>query len=543
VPAPHRRHRLGAALASLLILVGAPGGARAAEVLELRLEGLAIPIRLDQLEAWSRRHDRSGAASREGAELRIWLDLLAPASRRALAELLQAPLLRDRSFGRQLLDSWAGGPMLEEVGSLLTTARGESTTPLIRITLRRLLEQRREVTALELLQAMPEPRLSLQLDRLIALASRWRGQLERQRVALLQLRRLALPLQPSGGPVSPAAIPMAAMDQGGGDPLPYRRRWLAVPHRPAPLPVDLWTPPSVSAAASRPWVLMMPGLGGDAAHLGWLAAQLAARGWSVAVLQHPGSDAAALRSALEGLRPPPGAETLATRLADAEAVLRAQRRGELPIAGDGVVLMGHSLGAVTALLAAGLEMEPGLDARCHRREAPRLPFTNPSRLLQCQLPAERLPPAPARPEGLRGVVLLNGFGSLYWPRRGLQPLPVPVLMIGGSLDLVTPPLEEQLRLFLPRNDGRSRLVVVDGGSHFSPVRMSDPEEALFRLGDELVGVNPHSVQDLLVDLTTEFLGRVDEPTPLAPQRRFRRQVSAYVLDPDLARRWSRSLPR
>jgi predicted dienelactone hydrolase len=292
-----------------------------------------------------------------------------------------------------------------------------------------------------------------------------------------------------------------------------------------------------------PWVLLLPGLGGDIDQLSWLAAGLARRGWSVLALQHPGSDSAALREALEGQRPPPGGETLALRLADIDAVLQAQRRGRLPVSGDGMVLMGHSLGAVTALLAAGLMPEPGMEQRC-RQALQRLPFTNPSRLLQCQLPPSvrnRGLPAPGQ---LRAVVGLNPFGSLLWPRRGLSGLSVPLLLGGGSLDLVTPPLEEQLGLFSPDANPRNRLVVVQGGSHFSPIHVADGNTALFRLGDELVGVAPLVVQELLLQLTSEFLSGLTSPylpTPPTPQRRIRDGVTAFVLDPAFAQRWRREL--
>jgi predicted dienelactone hydrolase len=314
-----------------------------------------------------------------------------------------------------------------------------------------------------------------------------------------------------------------------------------VAHRREPLPLDLWQPSRGAAdTAERPWLLLMPGLGGDADHLGWLAGALARRGWAVVVLQHPGSDGAAVRSTLAGRRPPPGAETLTARLADAEAVLAARRDGQLPLPGRGVVLMGHSLGAVTALMAAGLAPEDGLEQRCGG-DAEHLPLSNPSRLLQCQLPPERLPRVPGPPPDLRAVVLLNGFGSLYWPRRALSPLGVPVLMVGGSLDLITPPLDEQLALFLPQGDPRSRLVMVEGGSHFSPVRMSDPEEALFRIGSDLVGVSPENVQQMLLSVTGTFLEGLDRPLPLAPQRLQEGGVVVHVLDPRTARSWRAGL--
>jgi len=540
-PLPFRRPSrrlgcIGSLLLSLLVGLtegGSPGGraAAAAELLEIRLDGLAIPIPLDQLDAFSL--GEPPPPSPAGDELTVWLGLLQPRSRQDLRILLRTPLLQDRSFGRQLLDSWAGGQMLEEVGGLLTTADGGSTTTLLQATLRQLLQQGRRVTAIELLRSLPPARLTLQLDGLLALAERWRQQLRQQQLALQGLQRLELRPRRS----RPLAEAVA-------DVLRPRQLDLAVAHRRESLPLEIWTarPDRSSAGAGRPWLLLMPGLGGTAEQLGWLAGTLADRGWSAVVLQHPGSDGAALRAALEGQRPPPGAEALATRLDDVAAVLVAQRQGRLGIGGDGVVLVGHSLGGLTALLAAGLEPVAGLEGRC-RQALERLPINNPSRLLQCQLASTGLPRTPHRPTDLRGVVVLNGFGSLLWPGRGLESLPLPVLMAGGSLDLVTPPLEEQLGLFLQAGDPRSRLVMVDGGSHFSPVRVAEEEEVLFRLGSELVGVEPASVQRLLLRLTSEFLQTLEQPLLFPSQRLSQEGVTAYVLDPAAARRWRRLVGR
>ena len=202
----------------------------------------------------------------------------------------------------------------------------------------------------------------------------------------------------------------------------------------------------------------------------------------------------------------------------------------LPVQGEGVVLIGHSLGGLSALMAAGLVPEPGLGERC--RQGPGPPADRQP------LPAPAVPAAQHRrcrsclrpPADLRGLVLFNGFGSLLWPDRGLADLGVPVLMVGGSLDLVTPPLEEQLRLFLPGGDPRSRLVLVEGGSHFSPVRLMPSEEVLFRLDEELVGVDPGRVQGALLRLTTEFLEHPEQPLLLPAQRRLQQGVTLNVLD-------------
>ena len=171
--------------------------------------------------------------------------------------------------------------------------------------------------------------------------------------------------------------------------------------------------------------MLMPGLGGSADQLSWLAAALADRGWPVLVVVHPGSDQQALQASLLGDAPPPGAESLPQRLADLQAVLEAQREGQLPALGpapageQGVVLGGHSLGGLAALMGAGLVPERGLVRRCELALAS-LPLTNLSRLLQCQLPritgdgdAAQAPCGPRpRPcwEWLPSMVLAACFG-------------------------------------------------------------------------------------------------------------------------------------
>jgi predicted dienelactone hydrolase len=136
----------------------------------------------------------------------------------------------------------------------------------------------------------------------------------------------------------------------------------------------------------------------------------------------------------------------------------------------------------------------------------------------------------------------NSFGSLLWPQQGLAALPVPVLMVGGSLDLITPPVQEQLDLLLSSGHRASRLVLVDGASHFSPVRLSAQGRPLFRLGQELVGEDPERVQSLLLQLSLEFLESGRHPALLSAQRRQHGGVTAYVLDAAAARRWKATLP-
>jgi predicted dienelactone hydrolase len=430
---------------------------------------------------------------------------------------------------------------------LLQGVDGENLAPQLLATLQLLFDRQSEVSSLDLLRALPTERLVLRVDGLLDLAAMLRDQLRYQAAAINALRGQPLPLRRSS--------PLLPRGQQWVRP---QEQLLTVAHRAAPVPMELW--PAKGGGDHRPLLVLMPGLGGSSSQLSWLAGALAQRGWPVVVVEHPGSDEEAMKASLEGAAPPPGAESVPARLADLQAVLVARREGRLGLVGDsrpedGVVLIGHSLGGLAALMAAGLVPEAGLGQRCEQALVA-LPLTNLSRLLQCQLPTitgdgspdgsvpepdtAELPQLAGQP--LRGVVTFNSFGSLLWPQRGLTALPVPVLMVGGSLDLITPPVQEQLDLLLSSGHHASRLVLVDGASHFSPVSLTAEGPPLFRLGQELVGEDPERVQALLLQLTLEFLESSRHPALLSAQRREHGGVSAYVLDAAAARRWKGTLP-
>ncbi|MGC6483974.1 MAG: alpha/beta hydrolase [Synechococcus sp.] len=489
---------------------------RAAERLEVQFDDVVIPVAIKDLVAWGQ---ADGVTT---TELGIWLDLLEPASRQGVLELLRAPLITDRSMARQMLDSWAGRRLLDELADVVRVDDDTVGVTLLS-TLERLLQQTPEVTSLDLLAALPAERVRLDLDALLQVATHWRQQLQRQQWLVRRLDRI--PPQAR----TPAAKPQAVTHHR---PL---LQALPVPHRAKPLLLQLWQPQTLGRdrqGSDRPWIVLMPGLGGSPDHFRWLGRLLSTQGWPVVVLEHPGSDSEAVGAWLLGHRLPPGAEVLPDRLKDLDAVLKAQAAGTLPVRGEGVVLVGHSMGALTALLASGIRPQPGLERRCHQA-LDDLPLSNLSCLLQCQLSVVDLPPSTVNPK-LVGIVGLNSFGSLLWPRHRPSPIPVPVLLTGGTLDLITPPLQEQLELLLATAPHpKSQVVLVEGASHFSPIRVEDqlrssPNNDLFQLGEELVGAQPQQVQVLLGEEITGFLQRLmpgrEGPTPQADHAFVHRQA-------------------
>ena len=53
------------------------------------------------------------------SELAYWLNMLGFQSRDALANFLEVPFIKDESMSRQLLRSWAGRKLLDEISDLV----------------------------------------------------------------------------------------------------------------------------------------------------------------------------------------------------------------------------------------------------------------------------------------------------------------------------------------------------------------------------------------------------------------------------------------
>ncbi len=484
---------------SLLFLGVAPRPLWAASQLEVQIDGTVIPFSIGDLAKWAR------SDGRHRSELSTWFSLLAPESRAGVLELLQAPVILDRSMARQLLNSWAGRQLLDQIADLVRVD-DDTEGVIVRQTINELLTQQQQISSLDLLEALPAESVRLDLDLLLELASSWRVQLERQQNLVRRLDRI---------PVTASASNRAAVSSHDSDPqLEPRLMSIEVSHREEPLEFQLWLP--VEGAPEREqWMVLLPGLGGSPDHFRWLGRGLSRRGWTVVVPEQPGSDDEAVQALLEGRLPPPGAEVLPARLRDLDALLKARDQGVFQAPGQRLVLAGHSLGAFSALLSTGARPAPGLVRRCSSVLGD-LPLSNLSRLLQCQLVDVPLPKQVA-PNGLSAVIGFNSFGSLLWPAGSLSKnVNVPVLFTGGTLDLITPPISEQLGLLMamPANPS-SRVVLVEGASHFSPVRVEGQRqggrgEDLFQLGEELVGVQPLKVQALLEQEVVHFLLEQEE---------------------------------
>ncbi len=482
----------------LLVNIGFSYSFKAAERFEVHFEDMSIPISIDELNDWTKDDNSSN-----DSEIANWLNLLGLKSRNGLVKFFQTPFIQDKEMALQLLRSWFGRKMLDEVSSLVKLDKDKSPS-IVADTLESLLTSKDNVTILDLVTELPGEVIHLDLDGMVKVANSWRNELQKQQELLLNLSNLSIN--------SSKKLDKKDLSSELQESI-YEVFPLSVKHRQEPLNIEIWNPSTRNQKRSS-WIVFMPGLGGDKSHFRWLARSLSHHGWPVIVLEHPGSDSDSLQALLDGRLPAPGLEVIPNRLSDIKEVLVARENGTIKVPGSKLVLMGHSLGSLTAFLASGAVPQPGLEQRCEKAISD-FSLTNLSEILQCQLTDFTLPKQ-ARIKELKGIVAINSFGSLLWPRNSSMQINFPVFLTGGTFDLITPAITEQLGLLLAtKNNQLSRILLIEGASHFSPIRVKgqlnqSTGKDVFQIGESLVGFHPLSVQSVLAAEIINFLNNFED---------------------------------
>ena len=479
---------------------------------------MSIPIPIKELIDWSNDEEE------KNSELASWLNLLGFKERRGLAKFLNTPLVRDKSMARQILRSWSGRKLLDEVSDLILMDEDSSGESVLD-TLENLLNEKDEVTTFDLLNSLSAQAIHIDLDGWIEVANNWRSELNKQQKLisdLVLINELSVKKEQTN------TLPLEIKETE------YELISLNVSHRNEPLNLEVWNPSSRKKIRKN-WVLLMPGLGGDRTHFNWLARSLSHNGWPVVVLDHPGSNSSALEALVKGRLPLPGAEVIPDRLNDMDSIIGAKKSGKIDISAENVVLMGHSLGALTAILASGVKIDDQLENRC-QKVLDNLSLSNLSSLLQCQL--IDIPLSDRKEvENLSAIIGMNSFGSFLWQDNLENQINIPLFLTGGTFDLVTPSISEQLGLLLALSSSPfSRVLLIEGASHFSPIRVErqmnqSKGKDLFNLGESIVGYHPLSVQSLLAFEIISFLEKLEENKPIPSNTNVTKgELKFHILD-------------
>tara|TARA_Y100001968_G_scaffold249980_1_gene234945 strand:+ start:9142 stop:10707 length:1566 start_codon:yes stop_codon:yes gene_type:complete len=481
---------------SFLSYFSAIGSLKAAEKINVQFEEMTIPIEIDQLSKLVTYKDNS-------TELLEWFKENGFQKIFELSKYLEFPIFKEEGFTKQIVRSWIGRKLISEMSNTIIIPNDKNGVEVFN-TIERLLETNSEISTLDLLRAIPNKEITLDIDNLILIISSWKNKLSEQQTLVSKIKELR---------DIDDTFNFNYRDISKRDIKPLKME-LKVTHRNEPLSIEVWM--SENKNLNKELVIFMPGLGGDIANYRWLGSILSKMGWPTVFIEHEGSNSMALKAFMEGdTALPGGADFYLYRLKDLNAVINAHANGFFGNDNGSYILMGHSLGSLISFLYEGNPPKEGFDLRCDE-ELKDFALTNLSKLLQCQLSEIPLPEL-KNSNRIKALVGFNSFGSLIWPTTKSSGIEVPVLLIGGTFDLITPILEEQFKVFSSTlGNSLNRFLVVEGGSHFSPIRIKNEDskeitgDDVFKINETFIGQHPNSVQNLAIEVILQFLINLDK---------------------------------
>lgn len=275
------------------------------------------------------------------------------------------------------------------------------------------------------------------------------------------------------------------------------------------LPVDLYLP-QLPGKQLVPVIVISHGMAGDRTTFAYLAQYLASHGFAVAVVEHPGISSQRFQRYFAGLASPPESMESINQPLDVKYVLdELQRRSQSDLVLQNrlnlqqVGVIGHSHGGYAALSLAGAT----INFELLRRNCERDNFLNMSLLVQCKTAG--LPPInyPLRDERVKAIIAVNPLSSSIFGERGLSQIQVPVMLVAGSKDVVTPAVPEQIRPFTWLTTPVRYLVLIENGTHFSVLPESTSSSRVIPVPAEMVGPDPAIARSYLSTLSVAFLQR------------------------------------
>ena len=490
---------------------------------------MTIPIEIDQLS-------KLVTYEADSTELIAWFKENGFQKLLDLLKYLEFPIFKEDDFSKQILRSWIGRKVLSEMSNTIIIPNDKDGVEVFN-TIENLLEANSKVSTLDILKALPNEEIILDFDNLILIISSWKKKLAEQQNLVSKLSSLK---------EIDKNFPFKYIDNGDKelDIKPIKIK-LKVEHRDNPLSIELWK--SKDQNSNKEIIIFMPGLGGDIENFRWLGAKLSNVGWPILFIEHHGSDSDALKSFMEGESAfPGGADFYLYRIKDLNAVIKAHKNGYFGKNNQSYILMGHSLGSLIAFLYEGSAPREGLNLRCNK-ELEDFALTNLSKLLQCQLSEIPLPQL-RKSNRVKALIGFNTFGSLIWPKSKSSDINAPVLLVGGTYDLITPISGEQFKVFTStKGNSLNRFLIIEGASHFSPIRIKNKyfkkigSDDVFKINETFIGHYPNDVQNLALEVIIQFLNDIDNNKGLQivkSQNKY--NLKFHILDTQRVRDLSRS---
>lgn len=502
--------------------------ARAAERLTLRLGPFEQSVAIADLETFVETGELPPA-------LKPYSAVLTPQLRQALSKHLQIDPNMTEKFLNDLFRSSDGARLLERIGLALPDSRIDQLKAALFLAAR----QANGLSVLSFLRAYPEDNLTIDASSAIAIAlqlntSYW------QSLAIGPVLRDELLVKEDTAfrsSFDPSTLGYRYVRE---ETLVLRDR-----QRQRTIPVDLyWT-----RRTSGPLVIFSHGFGSDRKFLTYLARHLASHGFTVASIEHPGSNFTWLNGVSLGGSPDSllSASEFLDRPKDVSFVLDefAQlNREDGPLQNklntQQVSIIGHSLGGYTALALAGGEINLKELRQYCKTHSPI--GRSPADWFQCaaaELSGDRITLQDPR---VVQVMALNPMTGRLFGNKGLNSVRIPTLILTSTEDAIAPSLDHQLQPF-SQLGGPKYLVSAIGATHLSITDRANLNEALAQstLVKENIGKEADAVRQLLRGVSLAFIKQL---TPEAEvYQPFLSPAYAQSLStPTIALRFSKELP-
>ncbi|WP_404791252.1 alpha/beta hydrolase [Altericista sp. CCNU0014] len=480
---------------------------------------LEISIPVSDIETFA----KTGAVSES---LKGYAQILSPKQQLELRSVLQEKLEADTRSIERFGGTAMGRDLLKRLSSVLQTDPGQDGGALLFSGIIAAAQDPQGLTILSLIRRFPAENLRIKVEPLLTA--------QKELTALLKYRDTTVAAIAKATNAEALAAPRIDFtkqtDLRQPGPLKVLRQTLDLSNSRnrqsilgrqvgVQFKVEMYLPEGQAVPA--PLVVISHGLGSAPIDFGYLAEHLASYGFAVALPQHIGSDAKRLESILDGrsngdvspvefVDRPLDIKYLLDelgRLSETDPTLK----GRLNLQQIG--MMGHSFGGYTALALAGAGINHD---RLRELCVDTQPTFNLSLILQCR--AKTLPPfnynlADSR---VKAAIAINPFSSTIFGPEGLGDIRIPLLIVSGSHDVVTPAIPEQIHPFLWLNAPNKYLAVLsDAGHTFSinPPQQRELSAAVKGLGPLLSGTEPQLSREYLNATSVAFMQTYLENRP------------------------------
>jgi len=157
-------------------------GSKAAEKINIKFEEMKIPFTIEQLSKLEKYKD-------ESTEIIDWLKNNGLIKIFELSKFLEFPIFKEEGLNREILRSWIGRKILTELSKTITVPNDNNGIEIYN-TIENLLEDKKEVSTLDIIKALPSEEISLDIDNLILIISSWKKELSIQQDLIFKLNNL-----------------------------------------------------------------------------------------------------------------------------------------------------------------------------------------------------------------------------------------------------------------------------------------------------------------------------------------------------------------